>query len=394
MTSIEPTTVPPPHRPQRDVRRYEAWLRAAQVLALLYAFLIGIRGMGAGFQGLGHDLLQTFFQATDNPFVGLVVGILATTLVQSSSVTTSMIVALVAAPADALPISNAVPMIMGANIGTTVTNTIVSMGHVARPTEFRRAFAAATCHDFFNFIAVAVLLPLELLTGFMTKLSGRLVSAVGSGGPGKLPNPIKTSTRAAIGQLTTLLERLSTNPKVVAVLLIAVSAGIIFGALFFIVRTLRVLTETRLKVLITRSLDKSGYIGMVVGMIVTVMVQSSSITTSVMVPLAAAGIVTLRQVFPICIGANIGTTVTALLASMAAPAETAHLAVQIALVHLLFNLCGTLLVYPLEFTRELPLRAARWLAELATRNRKAAIGYVLGLFYGVPALLITISKAF
>ncbi len=394
MPHHEPITVPPPRLPPSVERKYEPWLRAAQVLALLCAFLVGIRGMGTGFMGLGHDLLHTFFQATSNPFVALVVGILATTLVQSSSVTTSMIVALVAAPEDALPISNAVPMIMGANIGTTVTNTLVSLAHAARPTEFRRAFAAATCHDFFNFIAVAVLLPLELLTGFMTKLSGVLASAVGSGGPGKLPNPIKTSTKAAIDQLLVLLELVSTNPKVVALLLIAVSAAIIFGALFFIVRTLRALTETRLKVLITRSLDKSGYIGMVVGLIVTVMMQSSSITTSVMVPLAAAGIVTLRQVFPIAIGANIGTTVTALLASMAAPAATAHLAVQIALVHLLFNLAGTLLVYPLDFTRELPLRAARWLADLATRNRKAALAYVLALFYGVPALLIMISKAF
>jgi sodium-dependent phosphate cotransporter len=395
MPPTEPITVPPPRLPKLVAGKYAPWLRAAQVLALLCAFLIGIRGLGTGFKGLGHDLLQSFFQATGNPFVGLVVGILATTLVQSSSVTTSMIVALVAAPEDALPIQNAVPMIMGANIGTTVTNTIVSLGHAARPAEFRKAFAAATCHDFFNFIAVAVFLPLELLTGYLTKLSGLMASVIaGTGGGGKMPNPIKTGSKAAINQVTRLLELLSDNPKVVAVMLIAVSAAIIFSALYFIVRTLRALTETRLKVFITRSLDKSGYIGMVVGLIVTVMVQSSSITTSVMVPLAAAGIVTLRQVFPICIGANIGTTVTALLASMAAPAETAHLAVQIALVHLLFNLSGTLLVYPTEAIRNLPLRAARWLAGVATQNRKAAVGYVIALFYGVPALLIAISKAF
>jgi sodium-dependent phosphate cotransporter len=64
----------------------------------LFVFLCGIRGMGAGFEGLGEGLLKSFFTATENPFVGLVVGILATTLVQSSSVTTSMIVALVATP--------------------------------------------------------------------------------------------------------------------------------------------------------------------------------------------------------------------------------------------------------------------------------------------------------
>jgi sodium-dependent phosphate cotransporter len=122
------------------------------------------------------------------------------------------------------------------------------------------------------------------------------------------------------------------------------------------------------------------------------MVQSSSITTSVLVPLAGAGIVTLRQVFPITLGANIGTTLTALIASMAAPAETAHLAVQIALVHLLFNLLGTVLIYPVRAFREVPLRLAEWIAGVAVRSRKTALLYVAGLFYGLPAALIAVSR--
>ena len=81
---------------------------------------------------LGRDLLEGFFAATENPFIGLMVGILATTLVQSSSVTTSMIVGLVAAPENPLPLANAVPMVMGANIGTTATNTIVALAHMGR----------------------------------------------------------------------------------------------------------------------------------------------------------------------------------------------------------------------------------------------------------------------
>jgi sodium-dependent phosphate cotransporter len=122
------------------------------------------------------------------------------------------------------------------------------------------------------------------------------------------------------------------------------------------------------------------------------MVQSSSITTSVMVPLAGAGLVTLEQVFPITLGANVGTTITALLASMAAPAETAALAVQIALVHLLFNLMGIVLVFPLRVTRQIPLRAATWLAAVAARSKRAAILYLLLLFYGVPAVLVMLSR--
>jgi sodium-dependent phosphate cotransporter len=118
------------------------------------------------------------------------------------------------------------------------------------------------------------------------------------------------------------------------------------------------------------------------------MVQSSSITTSVLVPLAGAGVVTLRQVFPVTIGANIGTTLTAILASMATPEATAHLAVQIAIVHLLFNIFGLLLIYPIPAIREVPLTLARKLADLAVRSRGMALLYVAGLFYGLPAALI------
>jgi sodium-dependent phosphate cotransporter len=379
------------HRTAPQLTRGQALLRGLFVLVALFVFLVGIRGLGTGFKGLGSDLLEVFFATTENPFIGLAVGILATTLVQSSSVTTSMIVALVAAPHSPLPVENAIPMIMGANIGTTVTNTIVSIGHMGRPEEFRRAFAAATCHDFFNFIAVAVFLPLEMATGYLSKTSAALTEVVGLGGSGKPPNPLKTATKAFVEPLESFFASFASE-RVAAVLLIVTSALVIFTMLFLLVRLLRQLAATRMRTYISRSLDASPYIGMVVGVVVTVMVQSSSITTSVMIPLAGAGIITLRQVFPITLGANVGTTITAILASMAAPEETAHLAVQIALVHLLFNLSGILVVFPLATIREIPLKLASWLADVAVRSKTTAILYVLGLFYGIPALLIVLSK--
>lgn len=385
------STIPPPRKPEADGSKSDLWLRLAQVVVLLFVFLVGIRGLGTGFKGLGKPLLESLFLVTDNPFVGLAVGILATTLVQSSSVTTAMIVGLVGASENALPVANAIPMIMGANIGTTVTNTIVSLGHVARRDEFRRAFEAATCHDFFNYMTVLILLPLELATGFLRRSSELIASYISGGsGPGKLPNPIKAVTKSGVKQIQHVIENFSEHDKVQAVILILLSAAIIFGALFMIVRTLRRLAATRLQVYITRSFGKNAYLGIVVGIVVTVMAQSSSITTSVMVPLAAAGIVTLRQVFPVNIGANIGTTVTAILASMAAPKVGG---IQIAAVHLLFNLAGTLMIYPWEKVRNIPLRLAEWLAEVAVNNKKAALFYVIALFYGLPALAILISKS-
>ena len=173
------------HTSQRQPGR--ALPRVAAVLVLLFAFLLGVKGLGDGFKSLGQDLLTTFFATTEDPFIGLIVGLLATTLVQSSSVTTSMIVGLVAAPENPLPLANAIPMVMGANIGTTVTNTVVSLAHMGRREEFRRAFSVATCHDVFNYLTVAVLLPLELTTGYLRRASVVLTSGVeGWGGLGRV----------------------------------------------------------------------------------------------------------------------------------------------------------------------------------------------------------------
>jgi sodium-dependent phosphate cotransporter len=374
--------------------RAQIWLRLVEVFFLLFVFLVGIRGLGSGFKGLGGDLLQTFFAATENPFVGLTVGILATSIVQSSSVTTSMVVALVAAPENPLPITNAIPMIMGANIGTTVTNTVVSLGHIARPEEFKRAFAAATCHDFFNFLTVAILLPLEIFTGILSKLSLGIASMVGTGGGGKLPNPIKMGTKAVVEPLGDLIGSVAGNPRVAAVILILVSATLIFVTLFMIVKVLKSIAASKVQTFLTNALDANAYVGIIVGILITVMVQSSSITTSLMVPLAGAGIVTLAQVFPITLGSNIGTTITAILASMAVPSETAHLAVQIAAAHLLCNVLGLLMVYPIPTTRRWTLSGAAKMADLATRSRKVAVISVLAVFYGLPAALIAISKMF
>jgi len=362
------------------------------VLSLLFLFLVGIKGLGSGFKLLGKDLLKTFFEATENPFVGLVVGILGTTLVQSSSVTTSMIVGLVAAPDNPLPVINAVPMIMGANIGTTVTNSIVAMAHMSRRDEFVRAFSTATCHDFFNFITVLVLLPVEMMTGFLSKAAAAISDGLIGVGGVKYKSPLKTAVSAGFEPIKATAKGLFESTGGQSVFLIAISSIIIFFTLFLIVKVMRRALSTRVEVYLTRVLGKNAVVSMVVGVVVTVMVQSSSITTSLLVPLAGAGLITLSQAFPITLGANIGTTVTALLASMAVSGANAQFGVQIALVHLFFNLVGILLVYPVATIRDVPLKLARGLADIAVNSRKWAIIYVMALFYGLPALLIFLSK--
>ncbi len=122
-------------------------------------------------------------------------------------------------------------------------------------------------------------------------------------------------------------------------------------------------------------------------MIVTVAVQSSSITTSILIPLVASGILLVRNAYPITLGANIGTTVTALIAALGAGAIDG---LTIAVTHTLFNIAGILLIYPWVAIRYLPVSAAEWLADLALRRRTLALVYLFGAFVVVPLLGIVI----
>ena len=366
--------------------------RILSVVFLLFVFLLGVKGLGDGFKLFGTDFLDSFFSLTANPFVGIFVGVLATTLVQSSSVSTSMIVGLVAAPENPLPLANAVPMIMGANIGTTVTNSIVSLAHMGRRDEFERAFSVAACHDFFNILAVMVLLPLELMTGYLRSIASFLSTVVVGVGGFTYESPFKALLSFAFAPIQSLAEAMFNVAWGQAFFLVGISAALIFTALWLIVKLMRSLVISRIETAVASALGSSAVFAMVIGVIVTVMVQSSSITTSIMVPLAAAGILKLEQAFPITIGANIGTTITAMGAALAVSGPNALAGVEIAIVHLFFNLSGTILIYPVKRIRQVPLQAAKMLTAAAVRSKKLALFYVATMFYGFPALLIYVTQ--
>lgn len=367
-------------------------VRVLTVLALLFIFMLGVNGLGDGFKSLGQRFIDTFFAATANPFMGLMVGILATTMVQSSSVTTSLIVALVAAPENPLPVANAVPMVMGANIGTTVTNTIVSLAHMGRRQEFYRAFSVATCHDFFNFMAVAMLLPLEMATGYLRKVATWLAASLTGLGGVRYDSPIRGTLKTALAPIKALLATLFDSPRTQAIVLIVVCGLLIYVALMFLIQVMRRAMHSRVEAIVSRGLHQAPLFAILVGIFATVMVQSSSITTSLLVPLAGAGIITLQQAFPITIGANIGTTITALMAALAVTGPNARWGVTIALVHLAFNVSATLLIYPSVRVRNIPLTAARRLAALAVQSKRWAIFYVIVLFYGLPAFFAVLNR--
>ena len=375
-----------------DQRSVPPAVRVGSIVFLLFAFLLGIKGLGEGFELLGSDLLDSFFRTTENPFVGLMIGLLATTLMQSSSVTTSMVVALVAAPESPLPLVNAVPMIMGANIGTTVTATIVSLGHVGRVDEFRRAFPVAICHDLFNYLAVVILLPLELVTGYLQSAAVAIGSMVKGTAGVTYQSPIRAALDSGFAPMEAAARSLFQIQIGQAVFLLILSGFLIFAALYLLVRTMRTAAHGRMEVMVTSLLGSSALLAMLIGVAVTVMVQSSSITTSLLVPLAAAGVLRLEQAFPVTLGANIGTTVTAFLAALAVSGPNAAAGLEIALVHLLFNLTGILLVYPVPRIRRLPLRAAEALTAVALRSRRMVVVWVMVLFYGIPTIVLVVSR--
>jgi len=364
-------------------------LRVLLLLLLLWVFLFAISLMGAAFKVFGKEFSEALITSTTNPVIGLMIGLLATSIIQSSSGTTSIVVGLVAA--GALTVSNAVPMIMGANMGTTVTNTIVAMGSMSRRTEFRRAFAGATMHDFFNLLTIIVLFPLEQATHFLEKtatwLSGHLVSSEGL----EYHSPIKQIVKPASDALKHLLvDNLEMANVAAGITMLVISLIALFFALAMLTKLMRQVVVSQAEGAFSRNLARHGLMGMGLGAIVTVLVQSSSITTSLLVPLIGAGIIPLEGALAVTLGANIGTTVTALLASMAGNSA----AVTVAIVHLLFNVTGILIFYPFKPLRRLPILMATALANKTSENRWFALYYMLGLFFLLPLVFVLISRAF
>jgi sodium-dependent phosphate cotransporter len=352
---------------QSDGNGQPRWLGVILLAIVLYFFLTSIDLISGSFKLMGKDMATQLFAYTSNPFSGLLTGLLATSLVQSSSTTTSLIVGLVAG--GTVTIEQAVPMVMGANVGTSITNTI-----------------GATVHDFFNLMAVAVFLPLEISTGFLHRLATLLQEFLIGTEVGEFHSPIK----AAIKPLASFVKHTVTDlvePRTVAaVILLVIGLALLITSLSYLVRLMRSLLMGQVEVLLHDYLFKHPLRGILVGAAITILVQSSSVTTSLTVPLLAAGIVRVETIFPFILGANVGTTITALLASMATGSVAA---LTVALCHVLFNIFGITLLYPF---RSIPIRAATMLGALTLRSRWWAFAYILGVFFIIPVVLIGLTR--
>ena len=356
-------------------------LKILGVILSLYLFLVGINGLSSGIKMLGGDFAKEVMSTTGNPFVALFIGILATTLFQSSSTTSSLIVAMVGS--GTVTLSGAIPMIMGANIGTTVTNTIVSIGHIQRGNEFKRAFQAATIHDFFNLLAVIVLFPIEYFFGVLEKTASGLGLLLF--GTISTDEVFKSPVKAAIKWGSKKMQHLSFDNDIFFIIL---SVLLTFLMLYAIVKLLRSLVLEKVEVFFDTYIFKTAMRAMVFGILLTISVQSSSITTSTIVPLAGAGVLSLRQIYPFTLGANIGTTVTALLASLTLNVT----AMVAAFAHLFFNIFGIIAVYLNPLLRDIPIKLSEKFSDLAIRNKYLPITYLLVVFFLIPFLIIFLGR--
>lgn len=441
-------------------------MKVVLLLGLLYMFICSLSFLSSAFRLLGGKTAGDAFTSksiVNNPIAGLIIGVLATVLLQSSSTTTSIIVAMVAS--GILTVKTAIPMTMGANIGTSVTNTIVAIGQIGDKNQFRRAFAGATVHDMFNLLCVVVLLPLEVITNYLFRLSKAIVDTIEKPKDGegykqellkKITKPftnvviqldkkviqkiaegdesamkksllkkwcdkgtsvttlknvtdsfgndtLKNVTEKVYSQKCSyLFANTSLSDSAVGAIMLIISLAILCICLVLIVKTLHALLKGQIAVVIRKTFNAefpkpftflTGYVAILVGAGLTILVQSSSIFTSAMTPIVGMGIVSLDRIYPLTLGSNIGTTGTGLLAALASSTDKFDLALQIALCHLFFNVSGICIWYPIPVLRRVPIRAARFLGNTTAEYRWFALLYLAVVFFLLPALIFALSLA-
>lgn len=366
------------------------WLGVA---VAVYVLISAVGVIGTGFQGATGGQAERLFSFATNPFVALMIGIVATALIQSSSTTTSIVVGLTA---GGLPMEIAIPMLMGANVGTTLTSTLVSLGMVRDKESFRRGFTAASIHDCFNLLAVIIFLPLEVMFGVLERLSGWLsVQAAGSDGGifAAVFGGVGSAIKGATEPLTVTLESsVSSIPQPwQGIVLVVVGVALILAVINFIGTLLKVLMVGRAEQVLHAAIGRGSLSGIASGTLMTVMVQSSTTTTALVIPLAGSGKFSLRQIYPFTLGANIGTTLTALIAAFAFSGPEGQFALQAALVHLLYNLLAVSIIYGLPGLREVPLRGATLIGNLGAENKLYVALWVVGIFLALPLGIIGLT---
>ncbi|XP_076102151.1 sodium-dependent phosphate transport protein 2B-like [Mytilus galloprovincialis] len=399
------------------------------LLALLYTFVCTLDFLSSAFRLLGGKAVGEALSSSvlaSNPIAGLMIGVLSTVLVQSSSTSTTVVVSMISA--DIITVKLAIPIIMGANIGTTVTNYIVAMGQTGDRNHFRRSYAAATVHDMFNWLNVLLLLPIEVATGYLYRLSKAIIDSLPqSNGTVSEPEFLKAITKpftsfivsidsgviAKLAQgkdenVTTMMKGgvmkdIGWNDTNTGILLLVLSLIILCICLVLIVKLLHSVLSGKIAKIIRRivNANSKGCLGFLTGLLailigagLTFLVQSSSIFTSACTPLVGLGIIHIDRMYPMTLGANIGTTGTSLLAAFAsAGSGNFDNTLQIALCHLFFNLTGVFAFYIIYPMRKLPIGAAKFMGNVTANYRWFALVYLISMYFLFPGIVFGLSLA-
>ncbi|XP_066301802.1 sodium-dependent phosphate transport protein 2B-like isoform X1 [Branchiostoma lanceolatum] len=416
-------------------------LKPLLLLGLIYLFICSLDFLSSAFRLLGGRAAGETLSNSEllrNPVAGLMIGVLATVLVQSSSTSTSIVVTMVGA--GILQVKPAIPIIMGANIGTSVTNTIVSLAHSGDRDEFRRAFAGATVHDMFNWLCVIVLLPLEVISSYLFQLTAAIINSYNIQTNEdakqeilkvitkpftdlviKIDKNVITDIAKGANETGSLLKEgnylfanTGLSESQLGVVILILSLIILCVCLVLIVKLLHSILRGRVaywtkKVINAefpgRAAFLSGYLAIAAGAGMTFIVQSSSIFTSALTPLVAVGVLHIERCYPLTLGANIGTTATAILASLTQDGQDLKNSLQLALCHFFFNITGILLWYPIPSLVESckpsmskwfphpPIVLAKWLGNKTAKYRWFAMVYLFLMFFILPALVFGLSFA-
>ncbi|XP_046381135.2 sodium-dependent phosphate transport protein 2A-like [Haliotis rufescens] len=431
-------------------------LKVLGIVCLLYSFICSLDLLGNAFQLLGGKAAGEVFSQSDlllNPITGLMMGILATVLLQSSSTSTSIIITMVSS--GIIDVQPAIPIVMGCNIGTTVTNTLVSLAHSSKGKEFERAFSGATVHDVFNWLTVLILLPLEASTHMLYRLTDVIVSSGDfSSMKSKKQDLLKKLTKPLTKMVVQIDKKVITliaennpegngkrilktfctsevlvnatdgnnvtetcdntfhavinhfhaslNDTMAGAILLIFSIVLLTICLVCIVKLLNSMLKDKITIWLKRVINAklpfpiawfTGYLVILIGAGLTILVQSSSVFTSALTPLVGVGCLKLRRMYPLTLGSNIGTTATGILAALAAPSNKLGVALQLALCHLFFNICGIALFYPIHPMRKIPINAAKYLGKTTNKYRWFAVFYLVVLFFLMPGFFFALSLA-
>lgn len=374
------------------------FVRLLLVAGSVVSIIIGINLVLDGVYEVGTFSTTQMYQTAKNPLIGMLIGILATALVQSSSTTTTLTVTAVGT--GLVSVQVAIPIILGANIGTTITAMLVAFSYMSERREFKKAFSIAAMHLWFNTLVIIFLFTLEQLFHPLQFLSGLIAEEITDHSNGALP----TSNFMTM-LFDPLINFIGTNGliglidyrNVAAVICIAVGIALILCAVRVMRTQLRVIAAAT----VTSIMDKvvnpenspqatalSNLWSFFLGFVFTLLVTASSVTVASMQPVSVAGSVKQKPLLGVILGANVGTTVTAMFATFAVVGAHGAFAIQAALVHVIVNLTGAILVLCIPQLANLIIRLSQKTANLTARSYSATLVVIGAAYILVPSLLL------